>query len=318
MFAFFVLLTVAQALSLSGSFGRYPVKLCFGVPEARYFSCKSPVEVALDSCCYENYGVIMQTQFWDYNPKYAASKRDVEDTAEVEAKRDWDFSKLGDFVTNKIENAIGELEKKKKGRDASKVFTIHGLWNDLCDGSYNQYCNPSLEIPDSASIEDILVNKFHRQDLYDTMLTFWLNTAESNVQGGGNAELWQHEFNKHGTCFNTLMPKCFNFNYTQYENAVAYYQKAVEVWTTLPTYEFLKAAGIKPSAKKQVSLAAVENALALFHGGKQVYVGCTDGAISEIWYYHAVMGNVLNGIYEPTDSLTKSNCPLAVWYYPKD
>lgn len=290
MLLIWIFIVAAAAFSLQGLGPRhvsYPVLLCLGTPEGQYFSCQSPLKVANNSCCYENYGIIMQTQFWDFDQSYL--------------------------------NSSGTLQKPHKNThgNVDRVFTIHGLWDDLCDGSYKQYCNPSLEFADSDNISDIIANDFGRPDLLRAMQTYWINTEASNVQGGASEALWTHEFNKHGTCFNTLQPTCFMQNYTRLENAIAYFQKTFEVWTALPTYKFLKRAGILPTTRRTYNLKDVQRALAKGHGGKQVYVGCTNGSISEIWYYHNVRGNVLTGQYIATDSLTTSNCPLSVRYLPK-
>lgn len=254
----------------------YPVQSCSGVPEGSYFSCEDPSSVSSTSCCYESYGIIIQTQFWDYDTSYS-SKRDT----------------------------------APRKRDSSNVFTIHGLWDDLCDGSYKQYCDSSLEFASAANLQDIIVNDFDRQDLYDVMSSYWLSNS------GSDESLWLHEYNKHGTCFNTLQPRCFVGTYTRYENAIAFFQKVVEVWQGLPSYDLLSQAGITPSADTQYLLQDVQSALAAGHDDKEVYVGCTNGAINEVWYFHHVKGNALNGQYEAIDSLSSSNCPLSVWYYPK-
>lgn len=291
MFGFFTLLSIAslaiaapscvcKPMLVSGlSPIDYPVHSCSGVDENNYFSCSAPGSVSQDSCCYENFGVIMQTQFWDYN-----------------------------------ENA--KSDKTRKRDTPSNVFTIHGLWDDLCDESYHEFCRPELEFSDSDSLEDIIVNQFGRKDLYDVMTKYWVNTENSNVKNGGSESLWEHEYNKHGTCFNTLRPDCFSGTYKKHENAIAYFQKTVEVWEKLPTYLFLENAGITPSAEKPYSLSAIEAALEKAHGSK-VYVGCRDGNLSEIWYYYHVKGNVLTGEYKPIDSLGKTHCPSEVWYLPK-
>lgn len=252
----------------------YRVESCSGVNEANYFSCTAPGSVSQESCCYEDFGVIMQTQFWDYNTG-------------------------------------------SKSEGVENVFTIHGLWDDLCDGSYHQYCRPELAISDSESLEDIIVNQFGRQDLYDVMSKYWINTENSNVKNGGSELLWEHEYNKHGTCFNTLRPECFSGDYKRHENAIAYYQKAVELWETLPTYTFLENAGITPASDRSYALLDIEAALADGHDGSKVYVGCRDGKLSEIWYYYHVKGNVLTGEYKPIDSLGSTQCPDQVWYLPK-
>lgn len=303
MLSFALLATVASALpsvlhknsarDISGlSHVNYGTESCSSNPDADYFSCQAPGTVSSLSCCYENYGVIVQTQFWDYDTSLLRrAKREV------------------------VEDDEAEQVQKRDPSDVDTVFTIHGLWDDLCDGSYQTYCNPDWEFSSPDDVQTAIVDTFGRQDLYDTMIKYWINNLGGDE---GSISLWEHEYNKHGTCFNTLAPSCFTGSYQQYENAIAYYQKVVEVWSGLTTYEFLASAGITPSTDQQYDLLDVQNALANSFGGNQVYVGCTDGAINQIYYYYNVQGNALTGTYEQIASLTDSNCPDQVWYIPKN
>lgn len=280
---------------------KYPVESCWGPAEGNFYSCNAPREVSEESCCYENKGIILQTQFWDFNKEYlnqvnGTKKRDDEDEGEDEDEDDEDADEISD-----------------RG-DINKSFTIHGLWNDLCDGSYDQFCVPELEFQDSDDLQDVIVNQFGRNDLYNYMIKYWVGEDQTDES---SMSLWEHEFNKHGTCFQTLLPKCFTGEYSKFQNAIAYFQKTVELFQTLPSYRFLEMGAIVPTTEKQYDLSAIETALTIGHHGKQVYVGCSNGAISEIWYYYEVKGNALNGKYRPVDSLAESKCPDKVWYLPK-
>ncbi|CAH2355168.1 putative ribonuclease M [[Candida] railenensis] len=195
--------------------------------------------------------------------------------------------------------------------DASTKFTIHGLWNDKCDGSYEQYCNDDLEVK-AANLDNLIGNTFDDQDLLNTMKTYWLNN------GGTSESLWEHEYNKHGTCFSTLQPSCYASNYQNYETAYDFYRKVVEVWESRPTYDWLSSAGITPSSDDTYSLSDIQDALSQKHGA-QVYVGCSDSdAVNQIYYYYNIEGNVLTGKYKSIDTLTDSNCPDTVRYLPKN
>lgn len=291
----------------------YNVQSCACAPEARYFTCESPMKVANTSCCYEDYGIIMQTQFWDFDTKYLAQiKGKSNATFELGCQEGID-----EYEEENEEDFEGYLHSYGKGSvNTSEVFTIHGLWNDLCNGSYNLYCNMDLVIPDSTNLTGLISKTFERPDLYKAMTKYWINSGGSNVLGD-SLSLWQHEYNKHGTCFNTMQPKCFVGPYNKYQAALAYYQKVLEVWNTLPTYKFLKAAGITPSVEKPYALSDIEQALKVSHDNKKVYIGCRNGTINEIWYYYQVRGSALTGDYVARDSLTNSLCPKYVWYLPK-
>lgn len=271
----------------------FSVQSCSAANEAQYFSCQAPGSVSGNSCCYENDGLILQTQFWDFDLSLLSS------VSSNEARK---------LLVKKRGNLVARASSADN--DVSQTFTIHGLWDDTCGGSYNQFCNPDWEFSDSDNIPDIL-SLFGQDDLLNTMQTYWISNS------GLPESLWEHEFNKHGTCFNTIAPSCFTGDYQQYQNAVAYFQRVVDVWNTLPTYSFLLAAGIEPSTDGQYALLDIQDALSSNHGGKEVYIGCRNGAISEVWYFHNVKGNILNGQLLPVDSVTLSKCPENVWYLPK-
>lgn len=287
--------------TLEGLFS-YPVKSCDAFNSAPYsaYSCQNTTAIPLkDQCCFENFGIILLTQFWDYNPDYLNATLSGNSSALAAAK--------------KAINATVITDED----DVNRKFTIHGLWDDLCDGSYSQECDPGLDIYDATdNITRVLVDQFGKGDLYNTMQTYWVNNVKSNVPGGGNIALWEHEFNKHGSCFNTIKPHCFTGFYNRFENTVNFWQKAVEVWSKLDTYFFLESAGITPTLDRQYNLTDVQKALKKAHGG-QAYIGCLNGAIDEIWYYYNVKGNILTGDYLPIDSTSNATCPDKVWYIPK-
>ncbi|KAK6463092.1 ribonuclease T2 precursor [Scheffersomyces coipomensis] len=268
-------------------------------PNAAWSCHNNTVIPEYDSCCFENWGVLMSTQFWDFN----------QTLLDVVNSNDSALIKQVDEYYQSTKYAIG---------DPRQTFTIHGLWNDLCDGSYNQYCNSSLEISDATdNITHVIVDTFNEPELFDTMIKYWVNNVISNVPNGGSISLWEHEYNKHGTCMNTLLPECFSGDYTQFENTIQFYKKVVEIWKTYPTYQFLLSEGIIPTVSEQYALSDVQKVLADNNDGRQVYVGCINGTIDEIWYYNNLKGNVLTGEYRPIDTLTNSTCPDKVWYLPQ-
>lgn len=273
----------------------YGVKSCQSYLDSPLaaFTCETNATVPTsDLCCVETpNGVVMQTQFWDYNPLY------------VNGTGPANHSTVNQDITHGLD-------------PADNVFTIHGLWNDKCDGTWNQFCNDALEVQ-ASDLETIIAEQFNDRPLFNKMKQIWVNTQNSNVQDGGLESLWEHEYNKHGTCMTTLQPLCYEGNYQQYQTAYDFYRRVVEVWDKLPTYQFLAQEGIYPNATRKYNLTDVENALKKYHGGS-VYVGCVGDVISEIWYYHHVKGNVLTGDLKPIDTLTKSTCKSTqVRYLPK-
>lgn len=278
----------------------YPVQDCSSFIENTpdSWSCHNTSVISSDSqCCFEDYGILLQTQFWDFN------------------------TTLLDVAVNGSTQEVLDAEIRSKietfDDDIKSTFTIHGLWNDLCNGSYNQYCQPDWEVDNAKdNLTYLIGEKFDKPELLKIMQKYWINTLKSNVEDQASIALWEHEYNKHGTCMNTLLPSCFVGDYQEFENAVNFFEKTVEIWSQLDTFQFLASAGIYPTVTRQYKLGDIEAALQKAHGAS-VYVGCLNESISEIWYYHNLQGSVLTGTYKPIDSLANSTCKEDVWYLPK-
>ncbi len=186
-------------------------------------------------------------------------------------------------------------------------WTIHGLWPDNCDGTYEQYCDESRQY---TNISDILKADGYT-DLLSYMNTYWASNT-------GTAEsFWEHEWGKHGTCMSTFDTKCYS-DYQPTDEVPDYFQKTVDLFKSLPSYDLLKAAGIVPSTTKTYSLASIQKALKAGHG-KKVYVGCTDNnELDELWYFFNVRGSIQTGQFVAAPPLTDSSCPkTGIKYLPK-
>lgn len=192
----------------------------------------------------------------------------------------------------------------------SDLFTLHGLWPDLCDGSYKQYCDYSSEVSnDGSTIEGILVNQFNDQTLYNNLKTVWKNID------GTDQSLWAHEWNKHGTCINTIAANCYS-NFQDNENLYDYFSILYNLYESLPTYKWLAAAGITPSNTKTYTKSQIQNALSS-NFGQQVYFKCdSNNAINEVWYFHHIQGSLLQNNFIPIDTLSSSNCPSTGILFP--
>ena len=141
------------------------------------------------------------------------------------------------------------------------------------------------------------------------MTTYWVSD-----EGSANS-FWAHEWNKHGTCISTLDPDCYA-NYEPTEEVAAFFQTVVNLYKTLPTYEWLADAGIKPSNSKTYTLAAMQAALKKHHG-YDVYLGCSDGeTLDEAWYYFNVRGSVQTGEFAGAKPTQSSSCPSSGIKYP--
>ncbi|GME71196.1 unnamed protein product [Ambrosiozyma monospora] len=232
----------------------FSVKSC---PADSALSCSLSDDSSVDTCCYETPGgVLLSTQFWDYDPPTGPED----------------------------------------------AFTLHGLWPDLCDGSYKQYCDSSITVDSAESV----LKDFGETELLTKMSTIWKDYQ------GNDDDLWTHEFNKHGTCMSTIKPSCYSSDYKEHQNAVDYIKKAIELYDGLPTYKWLAAKGIVPSetatyTKQQILDAISENF------GHTAYISCDKkNGLQEVWYFHHLKGNALTGEYVPMDPLADTKCPDSV------
>ncbi|GAA6008164.1 hypothetical protein JCM10207_007050 [Rhodosporidiobolus poonsookiae] len=186
-------------------------------------------------------------------------------------------------------------------------WTIHGLWPDNCDGSYEQYCDPSREISSSYDV----LNSFGRSDLVDYAKVNWRSND------GDDDGLMVHEFNKHATCISTLNATCYGRNYKKNYEAVDYFERAIDEHKKLPTYDWLAAAGIVPSADKTYTLAELQAVAKKQHGHK-IYWGCSGSKLTEAWWYFHSKGPIAGGKLIPSEMAGSSSCPATgIQYQPK-
>lgn len=92
----------------------------------------------------------------------------------------------------------------------------------------------------------------------------------------------------------------------------------VSLFKTLPTYEWLADAGIKPSTSKTYTASAIQAALEAQHGA-EVTLGCSGKYLSEVWYHFNVKGSLQDGTFVASDpDGSKSSCPsTGIKYVPK-
>jgi ribonuclease T2 len=144
------------------------------------------------------------------------------------------------------------------------------------------------------------------------MQTYWKDNK------GDDEDFWSHEWDKHGTCISTLEPTCYS-DFQPNQEVVDYFKKTVELFKSLPSYDWLAEAGINPSDTETYSSADIQAALKAKHGN-EVTIGCKDGQFNEIWYHYNVKGSVVTGefVSAPPDG-TKSTCPDdGIQYLPKN
>lgn len=179
---------------------------------------------------------------------------------------------------------------------------------DRCDGTYDANCDPSRAYTNISAI----ITSFGATDLLQYMSTYWKDYK------GNDESFWYHEWAKHGTCISTLEPDCYS-DHKPTEEVVDYFQKAVDLFKGLPSYEWLKEAGIEPSTSKTYTFSAIQDALKVHRPGVEVTLGCKSGSLNEIWYHYDVRGPLQTGEFVASDpDGTKSTCPQSgIKYLPK-
>jgi ribonuclease T2 len=110
----------------------------------------------------------------------------------------------------------------------SNSWTIHGLWPDHCDGTYDSNCDSSRAYTNITQI----LQFFGKTDLLSYMNQYWLD------ENGDNESFWEHEWGKHGTCISTLKPSCYT-GYTATQEVPDFFQKTVDLFKTLDSYTVL-------------------------------------------------------------------------------
>ncbi|KAK0250069.1 Ribonuclease T2 precursor (RNase T2) [Friedmanniomyces endolithicus] len=190
----------------------------------------------------------------------------------------------------------------------SDSWTIHGLWPDNCDGTYDSSCDPSRAYTNITQI----LQAAGANDLVSYMQTYWVSNS------GTPESFWEHEWSKHGTCISTLDPNCYT-SYQPTEEVPDFFNRTVNLFKSLPSYEWLSEAGIVPSSSATYTTAQIQAALSKNRGGHQVYLGCQSGALNEIWYFFNVQGSIQTGTFEASDLVgSKSTCPsTGIKYLPK-
>ncbi|KAK3308283.1 ribonuclease T2-like protein [Chaetomium strumarium] len=210
---------------------------------------------------------------------------------------------------------------------AEEDWTLRGLWADLCDGSKAHHCSLT---PKYTNITAIL-RHYGQGELLEFMNRYWFAAS------GPNADLWTSEFNKHGTCINTLSPACYGPSHRPGIEVIDYFVRAAALFRMLDTYRALQQVGIVPDAGRQYALADVRKALERFSGGR-VVLRCSsaagddedvsqqakgDDVLREVRYVFFITGSLQTGQFVPAQELglgpdgNAGNCAPRVRYLPK-
>ncbi|CAH0049616.1 unnamed protein product [Clonostachys solani] len=316
MFRNTILLSLAASAKLAAA-GLYP-----GITPHNHtcalvdpiLSCSAGADASkVDSCCTETFGgLVLITQFWD---TYTGLEKD------------------------------GQLLPQK-------AWTIHGGWPDFCSGKYTQYCDLSRQYDPKPSPNTTTgtsdgtpvppykgesIDKWFvpngKADLLAYMNRHWVSQLDPNWV------LWAHEYSKHATCFSTFQTECYGPNYSKFDDLFEFFETVIRYHRTLPTYDWLSAAGIKPSNRTSYSVAKIQKVLSDSYG-QPPFIGCggpkyneTEAGkgsldnggtvLNEMWWYMNVLGRIQDhqALRLPATvggRLTScAQADNAVWYYER-
>lgn len=171
------------------------------------------------------------------------------------------------------------------------------------------YHNITAIISSSSS-----TNEADGPTLLQDMQKYWLPNY------GTLEHFWAHEWNKHGTCINTLNPGCYGEGYEAGDEVVDFFTQAVALFQKLDTYKALAAAGIVPSTTATYSKTDIQKALTAITG-HEVILGCRGNALNQAWYSFNVKGSLQGGEFmasEPVGKMGRGGCPeRGIRYLPK-
>ncbi|KAI0715035.1 ribonuclease T2 [Earliella scabrosa] len=187
----------------------------------------------------------------------------------------------------------------------SNSWTIHGLWPDNCDGTFEQNCDSSRAY---SNIADLLSAQ-GASDTLAFMRDFWVDI------NGRDEQFWAHEWSTHGTCYSTLKTSCLASGSPRGAEAVAFFNTVVKLFKTLPTYNWLAAAGITPSTSKTYTLSTLTSALKSASGVTPA-LNCNGATLNAIEWYFNLKGSVIDGVFVPIDAPSKGSCGSSGIRYP--
>ncbi|KAA0034420.1 hypothetical protein IC582_023059 [Cucumis melo] len=171
----------------------------------------------------------------------------------------------------------------------SADFKIHGLWPNYNDGTYPSNCDPS--------------SPFDRTQISDLVSSMEKNWPSLACPSSDNTKFWSHEWNKHGTCSESVLD--------QYE----YFETTLNLKAQANILQALQTAGINPDGS-HYSLdkikSAIEEGIKLTPGISCNVDGSGNSQLYEI--YLCVDSSASNFIDCPV--FPNSNCASSV-EFPK-
>ncbi|KAJ3160632.1 ribonuclease T2-like [Geranomyces michiganensis] len=194
-----------------------------------------------------------------------------------------------------------------------KQFTLHGLWADRCDGSYETSpfgCDRARNNDNAKSTVDHLAPKSLREE----MEKVWMGAD------GDYNWMWSHEWNKHGTCVSTLKPECF-VKPSPGQDELAYFRAALNLRPRFNLYKIFAAHGIVPSTTHAYNRTQFQAALKA-ETGFEGAIQCAKNAngtsfLSEVWTYLIARPGFKFDNHEPVLPYNSCNIANPIYYLPQ-
>ncbi|KAF5385398.1 hypothetical protein D9615_001247 [Tricholomella constricta] len=155
----------------------------------------------------------------------------------------------------------------------SDSWTIHGLWPDRCDLTFDSSCDPARAYTGMSSI----LTANGASDTLAYMQKYWVDI------NGQNEQFWERILMVQQS---TLEVDCLPSG-------------SARGAESLPTYTWLASAGITPSSTATYTLAALTSALKTASGGFTPALDCQSGSLNAISWYFNLKGSAIDGVFVP-------------------
>ncbi|KAJ3142089.1 ribonuclease T2-like [Geranomyces variabilis] len=273
----------AGCLPEPGSHGvTFPPIPAHGCP-SKALACTTPSgdnSTSYDGCCVPNQGLFVYSQNWTMgycqNPNNTCA-----------------------------ETTLRALPKNQ--------FTLHGLWADYCDGTYETSplgCDPARRDDNAKATVDKLAPKSLREE----MEKVWL------AADGDYNWFWSHEWNKHGTCVSTLNPKCFT-KPSPSQDVLAFFRASLNLRPRFNLYKIFASQGVVPSTTHAYNFTDFQAALKAETGFEGAFQ-CTKNAngtafLSEVWTYLIARPGLKFDGHEPVKPFSSCKIGAPIYYLPQ-
>ncbi|KAK0056920.1 ribonuclease Oy [Biomphalaria pfeifferi] len=182
-------------------------------------------------------------------------------TSKAQNNEDWEFLLLAQFWPTTScyyfrQSGCSVPEKVNN-------WTIHGLWPSNANEPQPENCNSSMPF-DYTQIESL-------RDRLDLEWPYY-------NKSGARTFLWEHEWNKHGTCA---------YNLPTLQGEMNYFTSAMNLYQTINLFGVLKAHGIEPSEEKKFQVQDIFDILNEYFQAKPNII-CLHNSEENVYYIEEI------------------------------